>query len=93
MPANTQVLAVASGAAAVAAGAYLTLNSSRYIVRYIVVFAEGSKKGLRVPRCDSLDVLRGQVESGLHIDSCRLFIAQVRRKIRIATACWYISQA
>lgn len=79
MPPSTQVLAVAGGATAVAAGVYLAYHGGHRRASQIVVFAEGSQKGLRVPICESLDGLRGQVEAVLHIDGCRLFIAQVSR--------------
>lgn len=77
MPSSAQVVAVAGGAAAAAAAAYLVYNSSNNATCQVVVFLDGNKKGLRIPKYASLDLLTGHVESGLHIDGCRLFIAQV----------------
>eukprot|EP00878_Enallax_costatus_P002291 GHUV01002466.1.p1 GENE.GHUV01002466.1~~GHUV01002466.1.p1 ORF type:complete len:1154 (+),score=313.19 GHUV01002466.1:119-3580(+) len=87
MPHKCQVLATAGGLAATAACAYLTYKASYPRTDHIVVFLYGSKKGLRLPRCESLDVLRGQVESGLHVEDCRLFVARdgAKRELKSTT--------
>ncbi len=76
MPHKGEVLAAAAGAAA-AAGTYVAYKSLLQTAGSVVVFLDSSKTGVRLQRCCSLDLLKGQVESKLHVYDCQLFLAQV----------------
>jgi len=62
----------ASGAAYVAYRSYAAKQTQD-----LVVFLDGSKKGLRLPRQDSIALLIASLEQQLHIRTPRLFLLQV----------------
>lgn len=63
----------ASGAAYVAYRSY----AAKHNTQDLVVFLDGSKKGLRLPRQDSIALLIASLEQQLHIRTPRLFLLQV----------------
>lgn len=76
-------LATASAVVGASGAAYLayTYNAAKQI-KDIVVFLDGSKKGLRLPRQDSIALLIASLEQELHIRSPRLFLLQVNARYR-----------
>ncbi len=63
----------ASGAAYLAYSSYAAKKTTD-----VVVFLDGSKQGLRLPREESVSLLIASIEQQLRVRSPRLFLLQVR---------------
>jgi hypothetical protein len=74
---KTGLLAGAALAATAAGAAAYVYTSKVRCEQGVVVFLDGSKSGIHLDKCESIDDLKAQVEDKLHIQDCRLFIEQV----------------
>jgi hypothetical protein len=78
LPEGKTGLLAGAALAATAAGAAAYVLSDRFkFEQGVVVFLDGSKSGIHLAKCESIDELKGQVEETLHIQDCRLFVEQV----------------
>jgi hypothetical protein len=86
---KTGLLAGAAIAATAAGAAAYVYSSKARFEQGVVVFLDGSKSGIHVDKCESIDDLKAQVEEKLHITDCRLFIEQVMLLVgRYNTTAW-----
>lgn len=79
MPGQALQLATAGAVAGgvVLAGAAFASNYATKHTTDLVVFLDGSQKGLKLPRQDSIPLLIASLEQQLHVVSPRLFLLQV----------------
>jgi hypothetical protein len=71
------LLAGAAIAATAAGAAAYVYTSKTKFEQGVVVFLDGTKSGIQLDKCESIDDLKAQVEEKLHIQDCRLFVEQV----------------
>lgn len=74
---KTGLLAGAALAATAAGTAAYIYTAGSRSNQGVVVFLDGSKSGIYLDTCESIDELKSQVEERLHIYDCSLFLEQV----------------
>lgn len=83
---KTGLLAGAALAATAAGAAAYVYTNKVTCEQGVVVFLDGSKNGIHLGKCESIDVLKGQVEEKLHIEDCRLFVEQAEGRPELSSS-------